>query len=194
LGEVRTYAYTGRDFSADAWFSAVKQGHTFVTNGPMVQLTVNGRMPGDTVTVARNATARVKVRAWAPEEIGSPKTLEVIGHGKVIRTVTSAGPAKSELKAEFDIRLDSSQWIVARVSSHNGGYAHTSPVYVSVDGEPFFDRTQLPDLVKKRLGVLEYIESRLRDPKYAATYRPGEIDALRERLASARAEYQRLGR
>ena len=45
IGEVRTYAYTGREFSADRWYAALKDGHTFVTNGPMVELRLALRSP-----------------------------------------------------------------------------------------------------------------------------------------------------
>ena len=52
-GAVRLYAYTGPDFAPDRWFEAVRGGHTFVTNGPMVELTVNGALPGETIEVDR---------------------------------------------------------------------------------------------------------------------------------------------
>ena len=42
VGEERTFAYTGPGkFNPDNWYGALKQGHTFVTNGPMLMLTVN---------------------------------------------------------------------------------------------------------------------------------------------------------
>jgi hypothetical protein len=49
IGAVRTYAYTGNSesFSPDTWFEALRQGHTFVTNGPMIEFSVNDAIPGE---------------------------------------------------------------------------------------------------------------------------------------------------
>ena len=187
LGETRVYAYTGPDFSTDAWFEAVKQGRTFVTNGPMITLTVNGHMPGENVSVNANAPLNVQVRAWAPPEIGSPKTIEIIANGSIAaaRTVSKAKPG--EIAADIMLRVPSSEWIAARVASANGALAHTSPIYVSVAGAPVRDDRRLPQLVEKRLRALDYVESRLADG-----YAKDESQALRARIADARATYKSL--
>lgn len=189
IGEVRTYAYTGRDFSLDAWFAALKQGRTFVTNGPMLSLTANNAMPGDEVRVRRNATVRIRARAWAPEAIGAPKTLEIVSHGRVIRSAEAQGGKLGKLELQFDLRVNESQWIAARVTSSNGAVAHTSPVYVVVDGESFADRKTAPEIVERRLKVLDFVLARLHDEKFTRTYGPGEVAALTERIEDARKKY-----
>ena len=60
--------------------------------------------------------------------------------------------------------MESTQWIAARVRTHNGGLAHTSPIYVMAGHQPMLDRARLNSLVNKRLAILDYIESRLHDP------------------------------
>src|SRR5437764_14004596 len=49
LGEVRTYVYTGKSFSADNWFTGLKAGHTFVSNGPSLLLNVYGKLQGSEI-------------------------------------------------------------------------------------------------------------------------------------------------
>jgi len=75
VGEEVTYAYTGTGgtFSPDAWYDAVRRGRTFVSNGPMITLTVGHGMPGDEVRVGKAAKLHVHAQAWAPESIGAPK-------------------------------------------------------------------------------------------------------------------------
>jgi hypothetical protein len=192
LGESRVYVQTGRPFTADGWFKALKQGRTFVTNGPMLSLTANGAGPGEEVNVRANGTIRVRARAWAPPSIGSPKTLEVVSHGAVIRSVSSSNPAGEELQLEFDIPARESRWIAARVRTHNEGVAHTSPVYALVDGQKFWDRNRLPELVKKRLAILDFGQERLKDTRYTAAFAPGEVGALGQRIEAARKRYQEL--
>jgi hypothetical protein len=193
-GEARVFAYTGGHFSVDEWFRALKQGRTFVTNGPMLELTVNGALPGEEVNVKPGGSVRIRARAWAPPEIGAPKLLELIAHGKVIRTAEAKGPANKELDLDFTLRVEQGQWIAARVTSHNGALAHTSPVYVLTGGGDFRAHGELPELVDKRLRVLDYIEAKLRDQKFTATYATGEVAALGERVRQARGLYQDLKR
>lgn len=187
IGEARVYAYTGSAFSADAWFDAVKQGRTFVTNGPMLTLRVEEAIPGGQLDVRANAKLRVRARAWAPPEIGSPKLLEIVMNGRVVGKAHSGRLDRRELALNLDLRAASSEWIAARVTAHNGALAHTSPIYVSVDGSPVRDAAQLPQLVKRRLAALDFIEGRLR-----SGYAPNESQALRQRIAEARAIYERL--
>lgn len=192
IGEVRTYAYTGPGFSLDRWFAALRRGRTFVTNGPMLSLNVNGGIPGDQVQLPGRGEVRIRARAWAPPDIGSPASLEIVAQGQVLRTAESNDVGGRELALDLKIPVESSQWIAARVRTHNGGSAHTSPIYVTVGNEPVLDRTRLATLVKKRLAILNYIEEKLHDPKYLATYAEGEAQAHLERIARARAIYERL--
>ncbi len=194
FGEARMYAWTGRGFSVNGWFDAVKRGRTFVTNGPMVELTANGAMPGDEVETAAGGVVRVRARAWAPPEIGAPKLLEVLEHGRAVRTAASDNPARRELAVDVTLRPKSSRWIAVRVTSHNGAYAHTSPVYVRVNGGSFRHEEDLPRLVEERLGVLDYIDRGLQDEKTTRTFSPGEADELRKRVAEARAVYEGMAR
>src|SRR5207244_11039685 len=61
IGNARFYAYTGGALSYDRWFAAMRAGHTFVTTGPMLFLTVNGKMPGDTIHVTAGKIGRAHV-------------------------------------------------------------------------------------------------------------------------------------
>jgi hypothetical protein len=194
VGEERMYAYTGPGkFSADSWFEAVKQGRTFITNGPMLRLTVEGAMPGDEVRVSRDAKVRIHAQAWAPELIGLPKMLEVVAQGRVIRAVEPHGPAQEKLEADFELPAGESQWIAARTTAVNGAVAHTTPVYVIVDGAGFFDRAQLPRLVAKRLKVLDWIEKRLQDPQVVRGWTPEEVRGVTASVQDARAKYLAVG-
>jgi hypothetical protein len=195
VGEERTYAYTGPGkFTVDTWYGAVKQGRTFVTNGPMLSLTVGGAMPGDDVRVRKDAKVRIRAQAWAPESIGAPKVLEVVSHGRVIRTVEARHAPQGKLAVDFTLPAGESQWIAARTTAFNGAAAHTSPVYVIVDGASFLSRAQAPQVVAKHLKVLDFIEKqRLSNPNYTKSWAPGEVDQLKLSVQDARAKYLAVG-
>jgi hypothetical protein len=192
LGESVTYAYTGRAFSPDSWYDAVKNGHTFVTNGPMLQLTAGGGKPGDRVDVRKDAKVRIIAKATGPQAMGSPKLLEIVAHGKVIKTVESSNERQSELKTDLEIPVSESQWIGARVRTYNEGIAHTSPVYLIVNGQSFADRSQLPQLVAKRIAILDFVEKRLRNHQFIgrSRYSEAELPVLFAAIKEAREKYQ----
>ena len=48
VGLYRTYARLDEEFSYEAWCRAVRSGRTFLSGGPLVTLSVDGREPGDT--------------------------------------------------------------------------------------------------------------------------------------------------
>jgi hypothetical protein len=195
IGEERVYAYTGPHFTGDTWYAAVKHGHTFVTNGPMLNLEVGKAIPGDEVRVGKNAKMRIRATAWGPESIGAPKVLEVVSHGRVIRTVKASSPSQNKLSAEFDFEAGESQWIAARATASNGAVAHTSPVYVIVDGASFLDRSQLQQIVEKRLKVLDFVVKRLHEPTFTRKrYPPEEVTELLARVQDAREKYLALER
>jgi len=75
----------------------------------MLELTVNGAMPGGEVKVAANGNLHIRARAWAPPAIGSPKRLEVLAHGQVIRSLESRDEARmnSSLSSQLAPRPDS---------------------------------------------------------------------------------------
>ena len=39
----RVYAHSGVDFDYESWLQALKEGRTFITNGPALHLTVLGQ-------------------------------------------------------------------------------------------------------------------------------------------------------
>ena len=121
----------------------------------------------------------IHAQAWAPELIGLPKVLEVVAHGRVIRSEEPRGPKQEKLEADFELPAGESQWIAARTTCVNGAVAHTTPVYVIVDGAGFFDRAQLPRLVAKRLKVLDWVEKRLQDPQFVKKgWAPEEVSGV----------------
>ena len=99
---------------------------------------------------------------------------------RVIRSAEAPTAKQGKLQLQFDVPAGTSQWIAARVTAFNGAVAHSSPVYVLVDGEGFADRTQVRQLVEKRLKVLDFIAGRLRGEGAAVTRSLDEARKLYE--------------
>ncbi|NOX97396.1 MAG: CehA/McbA family metallohydrolase [Nitrospirae bacterium] len=166
IGDVRVYVYLGdQPFTADAWFKSFKNGHTFVTNGPMLEFHVDDALPGDEIVVKNNRKLRIRARTWGtPERIGArPKKLEIIRLGEVIRSVESTGPGQKELSLDFDIDSGNGFWITARVIGSDGTGALSTPIYIVRPGLRFWKFKDIHPLIAKQYKRLDEIEKMVKD-------------------------------
>ena len=158
VGEVRMYAYAPEAGDGDAWFEAVRQGRTFVTNGPMLELEVGGAMPGAELPVEKGQKVRVRARAWGHPERSRPSRLEIVRHGQVIRHIQPSHPAEHELRLSFELEGESGYWIAARAEGADGSRAHTTPVYVVRKPLRFWNYDRVERLIATRLHSLDEVE------------------------------------
>lgn len=205
LGEVRVYAYLGdRPFSADAWFEAMGKGRTFVTNGPMLEFTVDDALPGDELVVRRDRKVRVKARAWGSAEHVWPAKLVIVQHGEEIKVVESAEPTP-ELTIEMELDAGGGFWIAAHAVGQNGEHAHNTPVYVVRPGLRFWKHDEVDKRVAQATQSLDEIEkivANAREQDAAGKLEDNRAlkqlavqgPALLQRVSEARAIWQNLKR
>ncbi|HLT71206.1 MAG TPA: CehA/McbA family metallohydrolase [Cyclobacteriaceae bacterium] len=160
IGNVRFYSFLNTPLSFTAWKAAVRSGHTFVTSGPMLEFTVNDKLPGDTLFVKQGARLKIKTQAYGHMKQVPLDRLELVVHGKVIASVHAGEPGQSSslLSFEKDIIVSEGSWMAARAYAGSGQAAHTTPVYVSVDGGGFHNKETLSgylDLAEQYLKELE---------------------------------------
>jgi hypothetical protein len=199
IGVARFYTYMGDDFSFDNWRSGLHAGHTFVSSGPILDLKVNGRIPGDQLDVVPGSPLTISATALGHREQVPLEKLEIVAHGKVLRTVTAAEPGQTaeRLALEMDLPAERGVWIAARAWAGAQQAAHTTPVYVTVNGSGFHN----PETALKYLAINERYLAELereiaepgRHPQLNAwQYREGlkaRIAETREVIAKLRARF-----
>ncbi len=160
IGEVRLYGYTGKkaSFSADDWFEAVRKGRTFVTNGPMLEFTVNDALPGDEIVVKDNAKLHVRVKAMGQPEFSQLESVKVVKFGQDLKAAKPAKEGDNEITLEFDIEAENGFWLAAVAKATNGCHAHTTPIYVRREGLRWWKFDEVDQLIDKRLKSLQQIE------------------------------------
>jgi hypothetical protein len=142
---------------------ALKRGRTFVTNNPMLTFTVNGQEAGTQLALSSGKNRALEIFARAESQLPYDR-LEIVRNGEVIASATPSGSHHiAEIRLEQT--LGGSCWIAARAMEDLGRYpgvdfsnihrsegtlfsslygtrrpenvfAHTSPVYATVDGKP----------------------------------------------------------
>ncbi|MEN1680522.1 MAG: CehA/McbA family metallohydrolase [Planctomycetota bacterium] len=159
LGDVRTYVHLGeKPLTPDAWFDAVRRGRTFVTNGPMLDLTVNGKLPGEVITVDGDSPLRIKASAQGIAGESAPVGLEIVSLSQVVATARPKAEGQDSLSVKLDLAPGDGRWVAARAWGANGSAAHTTPVWVHREGKRCWNRERVQPLIKKQLGVLDEIE------------------------------------
>jgi TolB protein len=145
VGAVRVYTHAGPQLSYDGWMKALVAGRSFVTSGPLLQFTVDGHEPGDSIQLPESGKASVTVHARV-DSIFPMSELSIVRNGKVVESmdltnVQSGGHA--ELTRTIDI--PESGWLALRVEGdgkpHHGlmksaVFAHTAAVYVMRGSRP----------------------------------------------------------
>jgi hypothetical protein len=162
IGNARYYTHVGGALAFAPWMASMKAGHTFVTTGPMLLLTVAGKLPGETLDVASGAKVRVTAEALGHAAQVPLKSLEIIGHGRTLGRSPAANAARMRL--EIDVPLEHGMWIAARAEAGPGQVAHTTPVYVTVGGGGFHNPDTLAANKETVEGYLKEIEQDLARP------------------------------
>lgn len=136
LGAMRTYArlLEGEDLTCKTWIEAVRAGRTFVANGPLLFLEVNGVGPGTAVQVPP-AGDKVHVKVQA-QSVTAFDRLEVVQDGDVIAETSPSGE-HGMASLEVDVSAMESHWLAARCHGKGDLFAHTSAVHVQVPERPF---------------------------------------------------------
>lgn len=184
IGEVRTYVYTGAPLDLDTWFARLKKGNTFVSNGPALEFTVDGELPGTELKKAVGSKVKIVAKALGYPKMGLPKALTIVGNEGAIKEVLNTG-GQTELAIEMEYTLPRSHWLVASTVCDNGALAHTTPVYVVVDGQPTWCPKRGPGVIDKQLEAIDKIAKEF----------PNEGEhgkGIHERLERAKAYYANL--
>ena len=165
IGAMRTYVRLdkGEEFNYPAWNRAIKRGRTFVSSGPIIEVEVEGQQPGDEMQLPKGGgTLEVQATARSAQKF---EFIEIVRNGLV---VARAAADSSGLSARIaaTIEVTESSWIAARcygreklwTSSPIDVGAHTSPVWVTVDGRRQSltkDASQLLTLIEGGLAYLD---------------------------------------
>lgn len=161
-GVERTYVKLDGPFSVDAFYDAFLRGRVFVSNGPFLEFTVNGREIGEELRVERGARLTIEAEASLNPDIDQLSRLELLVHGEVVRSEPAGGRDRVRLRTE--ITADRSMWLAvralgARQERRDSIVAHSAATIVTVDDQPFWKPEAVPELVALQRAQLQELMS-----------------------------------
>jgi hypothetical protein len=199
----RVYVMTDKAISPREWLQLLSEGKSYITNGPLLEFTVDGQPLGSTIEVSQPRRLNLAGKAVGRVDFGR---LEIIRNGRRIGTATSRKVGQ-HFACEFslDVHVGEPTWFALRTPpppvpgdpelqepvprNEYGGplFAHTSPIYVRYGGKGCFDRGIAEKLVADMQANMESITKRghfaddqERD-RVLAVYRAG-IETLTKQL------------
>ncbi|MCB0064213.1 MAG: CehA/McbA family metallohydrolase [Caldilineaceae bacterium] len=186
LGGIRTYAQLGeRELSYENWMAAVRTGNTFVTVGPLVELTVDGVAPGGQINVSSNG-GTVDV-SWRVESATLPvEVVEIVVGGLAVESTTVGG--RLQASGSASIPVTESTWVALRVRGSYHGHpeqiaAHSSAVQLVVEGKPLFQPQDAMLVLEQIEGAIAYVDTLAPRP---------EAQRFKQLRATLERAYQRL--
>jgi len=192
VGMNRVFVRSGLRLDYAPWLAALKAGRSFVSNGPLVSLSLDGHEAGDELRFpagVHQVRAKVSLRSMVPVE-----RLEIIANGVVLAPIpTSADGTRADVTIPLPITR--SGWFTLRAWSRQGNaavldiypFATTSPIYVIVAGQ----QLRSPEAARWFVRWIERLEQ-------AAGLHSGWNDATEKtevlgRLAQAKEIFRRRG-
>jgi hypothetical protein len=165
LGDCRTYVRIPAQSSPPgnprdefaSWLNGLAQGRSFVTTGPLLDLEIDRKKPGDVITRTGKGPYHLlaSLSMSGVTATAAAARAQIIANGQVVRELTLAGmeSGKSD-RLSVSLELEKSSWIAARAFSISpsglpDAEAHTNPVYLDVDGKAPYDRDSLDRLIAR---------------------------------------------
>ena len=188
----RVYTGVAGAFTYETWLDALRAGRTFITNGPILRLTVDGHAPGNDLLElpASRSTVEVVVEWQGTQPVDR---VEIVRDGEVAFAEPNADHALAG-RLQLDLDVADAGWIAARCwGSRRTTYAHplwahTSPVYLRA--------TPAAPIIRAAAGAFVAHVDQTRD--YIATRARFDAASQRDRLlqlyAEGRAAFDRLTR
>lgn len=171
VGGIRTYAHLTEDrpFTYASWMDALRAGNTFVTYGPLMEFSVEGRPAGARLKLGR--TGGTVTVDWEVASVTTPiRRVELVVNGEIVdgRSVKPGGA-----RGYFRYRVERSAWLALLVRGQYPGQAemiaaHSSPVMVEVEDSPFFAAADALTILEQIEGTMAYLDTLATRPGAAA--------------------------
>jgi hypothetical protein len=169
----RVYVRSDRALTPTGWLELLAAGRSWITNGPLLEFTVDDKPIGSVIELTGPSDLRVRARAVGRLDF---RRLELIHNGRVAYSAPSRQAADHfESTIDFALPVDAPAWLAIRTpppddptltepvaENEFGGklFSHTSPVYIHVDQRGIFDPRVAQGLIDEMRSSIQTIEQR----------------------------------
>jgi hypothetical protein len=130
VGYNRVYVHVGNKLDYASWWKGLREGRSFVTNGPLLRVTADARLPGTVFSGSKAIRLEVKAEVATQDPI---RFVEIIRNGQLERRVPFADVRKTGSLGAVEFK--ESGWFLVRAIADNKNtfrFASTAPFYVEI--------------------------------------------------------------
>lgn len=199
-GSDRNYVFVGEDFTVDAWYEGLARQDTFVSTGPLLDLSVDGKGMGAHIVASPGRRLGISASATLNPDIEALDRLELVVHGEVVAVANNVD-GDNAIFLNHSLEVDGGVWLAVRAYGAEQTLAHSAPVYVTTGGG-FEKPDAVPVIAQRMIDRLTEFETVEADATVEleawsvgeplAVMLTGQRAAILERAAEARAIYARL--
>ncbi|HUP79712.1 MAG TPA: CehA/McbA family metallohydrolase [Pirellula sp.] len=162
--------------SSEQWLEHLAAGRTFITNGPLLEFTVNGHRLGDTLNLPHAGPVKILGRSVGRDDF---QQIQLVRNGEVVKSASS-NPREGHFEAEFefDLTIDAPCWLALRTPPPSVPkdaefqrktplnefgrelFSHTSAIYIHLAGRDIFDVSAAESLLEEMRSSRDLIRSR----------------------------------
>lgn len=132
-GYERVYVHLSGPFSYEQWFGDLKNGRSIATNGPLLEVYLDGNPPGAEANWEGPLSATIAIEAHSQNPLDR---LEIVYNGQVIRAFPAGGNAV--FHTTLNVTITEPGWLAVRCFEPAGKtirFAHSSPFYFLRNGK-----------------------------------------------------------
>ena len=168
----RVYIPASERPTSEEWLDQLAAGRSYITNGPLLEFSVNEQGIGEDIKLAEPGKVRVTGRAVGRVDF---QRLELVQSGRVVATIDSSAQ-DDHFTAELDTDLDISKscWLALRTPppsypedpDHEKTplneygrelFSHTSATFIDIAGRRMFDKSAAEELLEEMTKNREFI-------------------------------------
>lgn len=161
----RVYVPVKKEASPAEWLEALKEGRSFITNGPFLEFQVNGQALGETVKLPGSGKIKIAGQALGRSDF---QRLELVQNGQVIASAASCREGAHFLaKLDSELEIAEPCWLALRTPPPSSRvdkepeepsppneygcelFSHTSAIFVEVAGRRIFQREAAQGLLEE---------------------------------------------
>ncbi len=192
----RVYVPVPGELTAAGWLEGLRNGRSYITNGPFLELETERAEIGGTQTLNGPNEVTVVAHGMGRLDFGG---LELVYNGRVVHRVKAAaegGYYYADMR--YPLFIDRPGWFALRIPSNVGQselgrplFAHTSPIYVEYQGKQIFRADVAEGLIEEIRDSMAAIKTKGEFANDAElqrvldVYQTG-IDNLEQRIQAAR--------
>ena len=173
LGYNRVYVHLDGVFSETAWWYGLGKGNCFVTNGPLLWVRANGRLPGAVFSAETSDSLALELDVQLTT-IDRLIKLEVIQNGRVTGVIRCNGDRDKAHK--LTVIISESGWFLVRGIAETPKtfrFASTAPFYVELGQEKW------PISKASSRFFLDWVNERIERVKDNITHQSQQEEVLR---------------